>query len=111
MAIENNDLFVLQKSGGGELRKASVGAVLAQVVTPVVPEEISDLNDVDTSGVTNGQILVYDTDTWVSQDFPEAQDLSNYLQKPGTEGSFVINEAADGTSTYAGAIDGGEYAT
>ena len=111
MAIENNDLFVLQKSGGGELRKATVGAVLAQVVTPVVPEEISDLNDVDTSGVTDGQILVYDTDTWVSQDFPAPQDLSNYLQKPGSEGSFVINEAADGTITYAEAIDGGEYAT
>jgi len=111
MAIENNDLFVLQKSGGGELRKASVAALLADVVTPVVPEEISDLNDVDTSGVTDGQILVYDTDTWVSQDFPPAQDLSNYLQKPGTEGSFVINEAADGTITYAEAIDGGEYAT
>jgi len=110
MAIENNDLFVLQKSGGGELRKASVAALLADVVTPVVPEEISDLNDVDTSGVTDGQILVYDTDTWVSQDFPPAQDLSNYLPKPGTEGSFVINEAADGTITYAEAIDGGEYA-
>jgi len=110
MAIENNDLFVLQKSGGNELRKASVGAVLAQVVTPVVPKEISDLNDVNTSGVTDGQILVYDTDTWVSQDFPPPQDLSNYLQKPGTEGDFVISEAADGTITYSNEIDGGVYA-
>ena len=110
MAIENNDLFVLQKSGGGELRKATVAALLSDVVSPTVPDEISDLSDVDTTGVTDGQYLVYDTDTWVAQDLPEAQDLSNYLQKPASEGSFVINEAADGTITYAEAIDGGEYA-
>ena len=67
MAIENNGLFVLQKSGGGELRKASVAALLADVVNPVVPEEINDLTDVNTSGVTDGQVLVYDTDTWVAQ--------------------------------------------
>ena len=110
MAIENNDLFVLQKSGGGELRKATVAALLSDVVTPAVPDEISDLSDVNTTGVTDGQMLVYSTDTWVPQDIPAAADLSNYLQKPGSEGSFVINEAADGTITYAEAIDGGEYA-
>ena len=110
MAIENNDLFVLQKSGGGELRKATVAALLADVVTPAVPDEISDLSDVNTTGVTDGQMLVYSTDTWVPQDIPAGADLSNYLQKPGSEGSFVINEAADGTITYVEAIDGGEYA-
>ena len=112
MAIENNDLFVLQKNGGGELRKASVAALLSEVVTPVlpvVPEEISDLSDVDTAGVTDGQMLVYSTDTWVPQDTPASVDLSNYLQKPGAEGNFVISEAADGTITYS-EIDGGEYA-
>jgi len=113
MAIENNDLFVLQKNGGGELRKASVAALLSEVVTPVLPEvpdEISDLSDVDTSGVTSGQMLVYTTDTWVPQDIPAGVDLSNYLQKPGSEGDFVISEGADGTITY-NEIDGGEYAT
>ena len=109
MAIENNDLLVLQKNGGGELRKATVAALLSEVVTPTVPDEISDLSDVDTAGVTDGQYLVYSTDTWVAQDLPAGQDLSNYLQKPGSEGSFVINEAADGTITYS-EIDGGEYA-
>ena len=34
MAIETNDLLVLQKNGGGELRKATVSALLAQVVGP-----------------------------------------------------------------------------
>lgn len=80
MAIENNDLFVLQKNGGGELRKASVAALLSEVVTPVLP------------------------------------DVSDYLEKPGTPGDFIITEAADGTITYTPAssgssIDGGVYAT
>ena len=34
MAIETNDLLVLQKNGGGELRKATVSALLAQVTGP-----------------------------------------------------------------------------
>ena len=34
MAIETNDLLVLQKNGGGELRKATVSALLAQVAGP-----------------------------------------------------------------------------
>ena len=34
MAIENNDLVVVQKNGGGELRKATVSALLAGVPTP-----------------------------------------------------------------------------
>ena len=46
MAIENNDLFVLQKGGGGELRKASVAALLADVVKPVVPDVPEELADV-----------------------------------------------------------------
>lgn len=48
MAIENNDLFVLQKSGGGELRKASVSALLAEVIEPATP----DLQSVTDKGNT-----------------------------------------------------------
>ena len=109
MAIENNDLFVLQKSGGGELRKASVAALLADVVTPVVPEELSDLSDVSDTDPSTGQVLKWGGSEWAPAD-DEMRDLTNYLQKPGSEGSFVINEAADGTITY-GEIDGGEYAS
>lgn len=112
MAIENNDLFVLQKSGGGELRKASVAALLADVVTPVlpdVPEELSDLTDVSDTAPADGQVLKWSGTEWAPAD-DEMRDLTNYLEKPGSEGSFVINEAADGTITYAQAIDGGEYA-
>ena len=109
MAIENADLLVLRQNSSGEIRKATVGALLNQVVIPTVPEEIGDLDDVDTSGVTDGQMLVYSTDTWVPQDIPGGVDLSNYLQKPGSDGSFVIVENT-GAISYSDIIDGGEYA-
>ena len=68
MAIENNDLFVLQKAGGGELRKASVSALLADVVTPVVPEELADLNDVDDATPTAGDVLQWSGTEWAPSD-------------------------------------------
>ena len=108
MAIENNDLFVLQKSGGGELRKATVAALLADVVTPVVPEELADLSDVSDTAPVDGQVLKWDGSEWAPAD-DEMRDLTNYLQKPGEEGDFIISEAADGTITYSETIDCGEY--
>jgi len=111
MAIENNDLFVLQKSGGGELRKATVAALLADVVTPVlpdVPEELSDLSDVSDADPASGQVLKWDGSEWAPAD-DEMRDLSNYLEKPGSEGDFIISEAADGTITYSETIDCGTY--
>lgn len=112
MAIESNDFLVLQKGIRGELRKASVQALLESTSAD---KSLNDLTDVDTSSVTNGQMLVYVTDEWVTQDIPEGVDLSNYLQKPGSEGDFIITEAADGTISYTAfsalEIDGGEYAT
>ena len=108
MAIQNEDLFVLQKGGGGELRKATVAALLADVVTPVVPEELADLSDVSDTDPSSGQVLKWDGSEWAPAD-DEMRDLTNYLQKPGSAGSFVINEAPDGMITY-GEIDGGEYA-
>ena len=110
MAIENNDLMVLQKAGGGEPRKATFGALLNNFILPEVPTELSDLDDINTGGVADGQMLVYDTDTWVPQDVPEGVDVSNYLQKPGSDGTFVIVENS-GAITYSDAIDCGEYAT
>ena len=108
MAIQNEDLFVLQKGGGGELRKASVSALLADVVAPVVPEELADLSDVSDTDPSSGQVLKWDGSEWAPAD-DEVRDLTNYLQKPGEEGDFVISEAADGTITYSDTVDGGEY--
>ena len=111
MAIENNDLFVLQKSGGGDLRKATVAALLNEAVTPIlpdVPEKISDLDDVSDTVPGNGQVLKWDGAEWAPAD-DAVQNLDNYLEKPCTEGTFVINEAADGTITYSETIDCGTY--
>lgn len=113
MAIENSDLLVLQQTTSGQIRKATVGALLATVAPPTVPENISDLDDVDTSGVTDGQMLVYSTDTWVTQDIPAGVDLSNYLQKPGSTGEFLVVEDGAGAITYSQstALQPGEAAT
>ena len=108
MAIQNEDLLVLQKGGGGELRKASVAALLAEVVTPVVPEELADLSDVSDTAPGSGQVLKWDGSEWAPAD-DEMRNLDNYLQKPGEEGDFVISEAADGTITYSDTVDGGTY--
>ena len=118
MAIENEDLFVLQKGGGGELRKATVAALLNEAVTPIlpvipdIPEKISDLDDVSDTVPDDGQVLKWDGTEWSPAD-DEMRDLDNYLQKPGEEGDFVISEAADGTITYTAfsdlEIDGGTY--
>ena len=102
MAIENDDLFVLQKNGGGELRKASVSALLSEVVTPAlpdVPEKISDLSDVSDTAPAADQVLKWDgVDSWVPGD--GGGDTSNLLEKPGSEGDFIISEDADGNITY-----------
>ena len=64
MAIENNDLFVLQKAGGGELRKASVAALLNDVVAPAVPENLGDLSDVDDATPDEGDVLYWNGTNW-----------------------------------------------
>ena len=74
MAIENNDLFVLQKAGGGELRKASVAALLNDVVAPAVPEKLGDLSDVDDATPDEGDVLYWNGTTWA----PGAIDGGTY---------------------------------
>ena len=56
MAIENEDLLVLQKAGGGELRKASVSALLAEVVQPDEPDlqAVTDKGNETTTGAVFG---------------------------------------------------------
>ena len=57
MAIENNDLLVLQKNASGELRKATVSALLAEVVDSnspnlqaVTDEGNTTTNDIELTG-------------------------------------------------------------
>ena len=111
MAIQNSDLLVIQQTASGQIRKATVSALLANV--PSAPNGINDLTDVDTSAVTDGQMLVYSTDTWTTQDIPAGVDLSNYLQKPGSEGEYLVVESDTGAITYSPstALQPGEAAT
>jgi hypothetical protein len=79
------------------------GSGLTNLPIQPVPEKISDLDDVNTSGVADGQMLVYSTDTWVPQNIPTPPtvDLTNYLQKPGSTGEFLVVESGSGVITYS----------
>ena len=118
MAISSNDYLVLQQTLSGQIRKTTVGNLLAQVEPTV--EELNDLSDVDLTLLSDGQMLVYNggTGKWGPADIPEGVDLTNYLEKPGSQGTWLINEDGAGTITYqpfenvfqSQDIDGGEYA-
>ena len=110
MALDTNDIFPIYRGSDGTNRKATIGALLAQVGT--VPVELSDLTDVDTFGVTDGQMLVWnDGDSeWKPVDVPEGVDLSGYLQKPGADGDYIIS-VSGGIVSYSSEVDGGQYAT
>ena len=110
MALDTNDIFPIYRGSDGTNRKATIGALLAQVGT--VPVELSDLSDVDTFGVTDGQMLVWnDEDSeWQPVNVPEGVDLSGYLQKPGADGDYIISVSGN-TVSYSSEVDGGKYAT
>ena len=59
MAIENSDFLVLQKGIKGELRKATVGALLAGSVTTTPDlQAVTDEGDTTTNGINLGGNLV-----------------------------------------------------
>ena len=119
MAISSNDYLVLQQTISGQIRKTTVGNLLAEVDPGV--QTLGELTDVNLALLQDEQMLVYNqgTGNWEPQNIPEGVDLTNYLQKPGATGIWLINEDGAGTITYqpfetvfqAQDIDGGEYAT
>ena len=112
MAIESADLLVIKQNSTGEIRKATVGALLSQVVDPVVPENIGDLDDVSDTVANNGQVLAWDTTEWKPTDLGEAQwtragnDLSPIDANTSLTG--ITNITASGTIECE-SIDGGSY--
>ena len=61
-------------------------------ITPLCPTgstsiSLSDLTDVDLSGVTTGQTLIYDGSNWVNSGL--SIDLSNYYTKGETNANFL----------------------
>ena len=107
MAIENDDLLVLQKNGGGGLRKATVGALLADAVTAT-----PNLDEVTTEGgTTSNNISVGQLESTsigcsggITSDITVTAGAGDTLiQLNGTSG-----EISGGALAF---IDGGEYAT
>ena len=111
MALENTDVFPIYRgSDPVPHRKASIGALLTRIGD--IPTELSDLSDIDTFGVTDGQMLVWNdgASEWQPVDVPDGVDVSNFLEKPSTDGDFIVSRAS-GITTYSDEVDGGEYAT
>ena len=118
MAIENSDLLAVYQTASGEVRKATVGALLSQVVDPTVPEKIGDLDDVSDTVASDGQVLAWNTTEWAPTDLGEAQwgrtgdDLAPLVADTNLtcitditiSGNFVATGTIEGES-----IDGGEY--
>ena len=112
MAIENSDLLAVYQTASGEVRKATVGALLSQVVDPTVPEKIGDLDDVSNSVASDGQVLAWNTTEWAPTDLGEAQwgrngdDLAPLVADTNLTG---ITDITISGKLEADSIDGGEY--
>jgi len=106
MALDSNDVFPIYRSADGTNRKASIGALLAMG---------GGVNN-GTVNFTGSQGITYpSTDSFTLNQAGDVTidiagpDLSGLLEKPSTDGSYVIN-VASGAVTYSTEIDGGTYA-
>ena len=96
-ALQSTDLLLVQR--GQQSYKFSASDLLAQIDTEVsAPQELSDLTDVDTSGVTDNQFLQYDSasGTWL----PVTLDMPNALEFKG------VVDATASQSAPADAVSG-----
>lgn len=88
----SSDLLLVQR--GGQSYKFTASDLLAQVGADVdAPEVLSDLDDVDTAGVTEGQFLQYDSGSgkWL----PVTLDMPNALEFKGVIDATVGGSAPD----------------
>ena len=95
-ALQSTDLLLVQR--GQQSYKFSASDLLAQIDTEIsAPTALSDLTDVDTSGVTDNQFLQYDqaSGTWL----PVTLDMPNALEFKGVVDATAISSApADAVS-------------
>lgn len=108
-ALQSTDLLLVQR--GQQSYKFTAADLLAQIDTEVsAPAELSDLTDVDTSGVTDNQFLQYDqaSGKWL----PVTLDMPNALEFKGvvdaTVGSSAPETPASGdiwVNSGAGTVD------
>jgi len=91
-ALQSTDLLLVQR--GQQSYKFTAADLLAQIDTEVsAPAELSDLTDVDTSGVTDNQFLQYDSASgkWL----PVTLDMPNALEFKGVVDATVGSSAPD----------------
>ena len=129
MALENDDLIVVQKSGGGELRKSTVSGLLA-LNTSANDGQINidggdgitatgDNATANQAGDTTRTLSIDQTwlSTWLGTNYPITPSLwtedsgkvypttlTNNVQVGGTAADPNISLNADGGATFAGAI-------
>ena len=89
-ALQATDLLLVQR--GQQSYKFTASDLLAQIDTEVsAPQELSDLTDVDTSGVLDNQFLQYDSGSgkWL----PVTLDMPNALEFKGVIDATVGSSA------------------
>ena len=91
-SLQATDLLLVQR--GQQSYKFSASDLLAQIDTEVsAPTELSDLTDVDTSGVSDNQFLQYDSASgkWL----PVTLDMPNALEFKGVVDATVGSSAPE----------------
>ena len=94
--LQGTDLLLVQR--GQQSYKFTASDLLAQIDTEVsAPAKLSDLTDVDTSGVTDNQFLQYDQSSgkWL----PVTLDMPNALEFKGVIDATVGSSAPDSPVT------------
>jgi hypothetical protein len=69
MAIQNDDLVVLQQTSSGTLRKATVAALLSGAITDVPSlQEVTNVGNSTTTDITAGSLIAGTGDTEIKLD-------------------------------------------
>ena len=104
-ALQSTDLLLVQR--GQQSYKFSASDLLAQIETEVsAPTALSDLTDVDTTGVSDNQFLQYDSGTgkWL----PVTLDMPNALEFQGVVDATAASSAPVSPSSGDVWVNSGE---
>jgi hypothetical protein len=94
MAVIENDVIKVTVSNSGTKNVIRVSPGVAALAS--VSLSLNDLNNVDTSGITNGQTIVYDNGSFVAGDSGAVETING--EAPDINGDVVIDFSVDGLS-------------
>ncbi len=94
MAVIENDVIKVTVSNSGTKNVIRVSPGVAALAS--VSISLNDLNNVDTSGITNGQTIVYDNGSFVAGDSGAVETINGVAPDPN--GDVVIDFSVDGLS-------------